>query len=111
MDPHIAKELLEDERTRVASLLAHLERDRSSEILGADEQGDANDAAEPLIAEQENNAVAQSLHQRLDAISRAQARLANGTYGLSVRSGRAIRDERLRADPAAELTIDEANEG
>jgi DnaK suppressor protein len=32
----------------------------------------------------------------------------NGTYGRSVRSGEPIPDERLEADPAAELTISEA---
>jgi DnaK suppressor protein len=36
------------------------------------------------------------------------ARLEAGTYGRSVRSGQPIPDERLEADPAAELTIEEA---
>jgi DnaK suppressor protein len=33
--------------------------------------------------------------------------LDDGTYGRSIRSGREIPDERLEADPAAELTVDE----
>jgi hypothetical protein len=37
-----------------------------------------------------------------------QARLAAGTYGRSVRSGQSIPDERLEADPLAELTVEEA---
>ena len=37
-------------------------------------------------------------------------RLADGTYGRSVRSGDPIPDERLEADPAAELTVEEATE-
>ena len=45
---------------------------------------------------------------RLDAIERALHRLDDGTYGRSVRSGDPIPDERLEADPAAELTIEEA---
>ena len=36
------------------------------------------------------------------------SRLDDGTYGRSVRSGEPIPDERLEADPAAELTISEA---
>jgi DnaK suppressor protein len=36
---------------------------------------------------------------RLQALERAEARLAAGTYGRSVRSGQPIPDERLQADP------------
>ena len=110
MDPQTAKTLLETERRNVATLLEHLERERSVELLGITAQGDRNDTAEPLIAEQENDAVAESLQMRLAAIERAETRLAAGTYGLSVRSGLAIPEERLRADPTAELTVDEASE-
>ena len=39
---------------------------------------------------------------------RAEQRLDDGTYGRSIRSGDPIPDERLRADPAAELTVEEA---
>jgi len=42
------------------------------------------------------------------ALERAEARLAAGSYGRSVRSGRPIPDERLEADPLAELTVEEA---
>jgi hypothetical protein len=42
------------------------------------------------------------------ALQRAEARLAAGSYGRSVRSGQAIPDERLEADPLAELTVQEA---
>jgi DnaK suppressor protein len=48
------------------------------------------------------------MRNRLDAIERALRRLDEGTYGRSVRSGEPIPDERLEADPAAELTIEEA---
>ena len=41
-------------------------------------------------------------------IDRALHRLDDGTYGRSVLSGKPIPDERLEADPAAELTIEEA---
>jgi DnaK suppressor protein len=47
---------------------------------------------------------------RLAAIDRAEARLQAGTYGRSVRSNVPIPDERLEADPAAELTTEEAEQ-
>jgi hypothetical protein len=43
----------------------------------------------------------------MQALQRAEARLAAGTYGRSVLSGRPIPDERLEAFPLAELTVDE----
>ena len=42
------------------------------------------------------------------ALERAEERLDRGVYGRSVRSGLPIPDERLEADPAAELTVEEA---
>jgi len=48
------------------------------------------------------------MRDRLAAIDRALKRLDDGTYGRSVRSGLPIPDDRLEADPAAELTIEEA---
>jgi DnaK suppressor protein len=44
----------------------------------------------------------------LAQIERAESRLEAGTYGRSVVSGVAIPDERLEADPAAEITVEEA---
>ena len=58
-----------------------------------------------------DDALAASLRDRLAALGRAEQRLGNGTFGRSVRSGLPIPDERLEADPAAELTIEEARTG
>ena len=55
-----------------------------------------------------DDSTADTLRDRLAAIDRALKRLDDGTYGRSVRSGVPIPDERLEADPAAELTIEEA---
>ena len=41
------------------------------------------------------------------AVERAEARLAAGTYGLSIESGSPIPDERLEAVPTAERTVEE----
>jgi DnaK suppressor protein len=47
------------------------------------------------------------LREKLDALDRAEARLADGTYGLSIDSGKPIPDERLEALPTAERTAEE----
>jgi RNA polymerase-binding transcription factor DksA len=62
--------------------------------------------ARQLLVES-GDAVAEGLRARLAAIERAEARLTAGTYGRSVRSGERIPDDRLEADPAAELTVEE----
>jgi DnaK suppressor protein len=76
--------------------------------VAVNEDGRLGDPAQSLVLEETDDAVADGLSRRLDAIRRAEERLATGTYGRSVRSGRVIPDDRLRADPAAELTVDEA---
>ncbi len=110
MDQDRARSLLIAERDEVQGLLKDAEvagqEDRLSEVDGAQE--DVSDAAQPLTAEGLDDAIAASLRSRLDAIGRALDRLDDGTYGRSVRSGVPIPDERLEADPAAELTIEEA---
>ena len=51
--------------------------------------------------------LAEDLRDRLAALDRAEQRLAAGTYGLSVQSGKPIPDERLEAFPTAERTVEE----
>jgi DnaK suppressor protein len=112
MDSERARSLLIAERDEVQGLLKDAEAagqaDRVAEVDS--EAGDTSDAAQPLTAEGMDDAIAESLRNRLDAIERALHRLDDGTYGKSVRSGDPIPDERLEADPAAELTIEEARE-
>jgi DnaK suppressor protein len=110
MDQDRARTLLCTERDEVHGLLKDAEeagrQDRQSEVDGA--LGDVSDAAQPLTAEGMDDAIAESLRSRLDVIDRALHRLDDGTYGRSTLSGEPIPDERLEADPAAELTIEEA---
>jgi DnaK suppressor protein len=98
------------ERDEVQGLLKDTEAagrdDREAEVDSVSE--DNADAALALTEEGEDDAIAESLRDRLDAIERALRRLDAGTYGRSVRSGEPIPDERLEADPAAELTVQEA---
>jgi DnaK suppressor protein len=110
MDEQRARELLAAERTRLEQLLGQSDGAARGEWATADDGGDMYDAAEPLTAEATDDAITASIEARLAAVGRAEERLAAGTYGLSVRSSRPIPDERLEADPAAELTVDEADE-
>jgi DnaK suppressor protein len=110
MDPERARSLLIAERDEVLGLLKDTEaaglQDRQAEVDS--EAEDNADAALALTEEGQDDAVAESLRNRLDAVERALHRLDAGTYGRSVRSGQPIPDERLEADPAAELTVEEA---
>jgi DnaK suppressor protein len=114
MDNEQARARLLAERTEVLGLLQDTERAAQQDRETEDEQaetGDAADAAQPLAAEGLDDSVAETLGDRLDAIDRALKRLDDGTYGRSVRSGVPIPAERLDADPAAELTVEEAGAG
>jgi DnaK suppressor protein len=110
MDDQRARELLRAERARVEELLSDAESEGRSDREAADAHDGASDAGELLTAETTDNAVAAELRDRLAALERAEQRLAAGTFGRSTRSGQPIPDERLEADPAAELTVDEAEE-
>ncbi len=112
MDTDRARTLLITERDDVLGLLKGSESagraDRVSEVES--EAEDNADAALALTEEGQDDAIAESLRDRLETIERALQRLDNGTYGRSVRSGDPIPDERLEADPAAELTVEEARQ-
>jgi DnaK suppressor protein len=102
MDQTQARALLAGERARLERLL------RAEPDPQAADLGDEVDDADRRNAEQTSTAVDQLLRVRLAALERAEARLAAGSYGRSLRSGRPIPDERLEADPLAELTAEEA---
>jgi DnaK suppressor protein len=109
MDPARAKELLTAERERI-------EKDIAANRRGGPEEGDeriepGDYDSEALFQDELDAGIAADLKQRLAAVERAEERLANGTYGLSVRSGEPIPDARLEANPTAELTVEEAERG
>jgi len=108
MDEDRARAMLRAERTEVQGLLRDAETAGQADREAENETGDIFDPAQPLTAEGMDDAIADSLRDRLAALDRALQRLADGTYGRSVRSGLPIPDERLEADPAAELTVQEA---
>jgi DnaK suppressor protein len=108
MDENQARARLRAERAEVENLLEDAESAGQEDREAEAETGDIADAAQPLAAEGMDDAVAATLRDRLAALDRALRRLDEGTYGRSVRSGVPIPDERLDADPAAELTVEEA---
>jgi DnaK suppressor protein len=103
-----AQELLLIERRRVEQLLQETGEAGQADRTAANQDGDMFDSAQPLTDEGTDASVQAGMRDRLAAIERAEKRLAEGSYGYSVQSGVAIPDERLEADPAAELTIEEA---
>jgi DnaK suppressor protein len=108
MDLDQARKRLQAERAEVAGLLRDTESAGQQDREAEDETGDLGDGAQPLTAEGEDDAIAESLRDRLAALDRALARVADGSYGRSVLSGEPIPAARLEADPAAELTVAEA---
>ena len=102
MDQAQARALLAGERARLQRLLqAEIGEPQVAEL------GDEVDDADRRNAEENGTAVDQLLRARWAALQRAEARLAAGSYGRSVRSGQRIPDQRLEADPLAELTAQE----
>ena len=108
MDENLARARVREERAEVQRLLEGIEAAGQQDRAEESEPGDVSDRAQPLAAEGVDDAVADSLRLRLAALDRAEQRLDNGTFGRSIRSGLPIPDERLEADPAAELTVEEA---
>ena len=101
-----ARELVARERARVERALAALERHEDPGELAHVDQHPA-DVATEVFDEELEQGLAEQLRERLAAIERAERRLEEGTYGLSVQSGQPIPDARLEAIPWAERTVEE----
>lgn len=110
MDQEQAREALVAERKQLLHLLKADEGAEAESLGAAQEAGDLVDPAGALTELEMDEAVAKSLRERLGAIERALKRLGDGTYGRSILSGTPIPDERMEADPAAELTVEEAKQ-
>jgi DnaK suppressor protein len=104
MDIDHASTLLRAERERIERSLANLARQDDAEP--SDESDPANLGAD-LYQDEFDEGLEADLRRQLEAVERAEARVATGTYGLSVESGKPIPDERLEIVPTAELTVEE----
>ena len=108
MDDERARALLQAERVRVQRLLGGANAVGRSDREAVDDDAGDSDAAELLASQGTDDALTAELENRSAALDRAEQRLNAGTFGRSIRSGQAIPDDRLEADPAAELTVEEA---
>ena len=104
MDTDRARGLLAVERHRIERALHRLHHEDDAEP--ADEYDPANLAAD-LYQDEFDEGLGADLREQLAAVERAEARLAAGTYGVSVESGQPIPDERLEVLPTAERTAAE----
>lgn len=107
VDEARARERLRTERERVEHSLADLNRLRPGELGSIETEQDPVDQGEQLHEEGIDDAVVEQLRADLEAIERAEKRLEEGTYGISVESGEPIAPERLEAIPWAERTPEE----
>ena len=107
MDNETARELLTAERGRIDEELASAQRavDRAAER--AAEPQDSSDMARIDYGQAQDLARIEGLHAQLAAVERAEKRIEDDTYGLSIESGEPIGDGRLRRLPAAERTTEE----
>lgn len=104
MDQERAHELLAGRRAEIERALARLgERGDSDDANTVDPARGAPDVVSTEVGE----GVAEQLRDELEAIERAEKRLADGTYGRSVESGEPIPDARLERIPWAERTTEE----
>ena len=102
MDSDRARQLLAAERERIEHEIEELGPEAADD---RDEPGDRD--SENLYQQEFDAGRAADLQNQLAAVERAEVRLADGTYGLSVDSGEPIPDGRLEALPTAERTVAE----
>jgi DnaK suppressor protein len=105
MDSERARQLLAQERTRIERAIAELHGQDEQAVAEQSEPGERG--SEDLYEKELDTGLAEDLAKQLGAVERAEARLAAGTYGISLDSGEPIPDERLQALPTAERTVEE----
>jgi DnaK suppressor protein len=102
MDSDRAHQLLTAERERIEREIAELGSEAAGDRDESEDRG-----SEDLYQQEFDAGRATDLQEQLATVERAEARLAAGTYGLSVESGEPIPDGRLEALPTAERTVAE----
>jgi DnaK suppressor protein len=105
MDDDRARELLAAERERIEGALAELAPGEDDELAHVDQH--LADQGSELFEQERDQGLAERLRQELAAVERAEKRLEEGTFGVSVESGEPIPDERLEVMPTAERTVEE----
>jgi len=98
MDPERASNILAEERNRIQRLLERRVHSDSRETSEDDSAALGTD----LYQDEFDEGLADDLREDLAAVERAEARLAAGTYGLSVERGDPIPHDADAALPTAE---------
>jgi RNA polymerase-binding transcription factor DksA len=109
LDTETVQKILGEEReatrARVQALTTTFDEIVSSSVdANADDEHDPEGSTIAFERAQVSALLAEAL-SAVEDISRASARLAQGTYGTCTRCGRAIAPERLRARPSAECCV------
>jgi RNA polymerase-binding transcription factor len=105
MDLERARKLVAQERARIEQALGQLGQQGP---LESDDRVEPDELdSEDLYQDTFDQGRRSDLDEALAAVERAETRLADGTYGLSVESGKPIPDARLEALPTAERTVEE----
>ena len=103
MDLDHARKQLAEERARVEDELAAL----GDPSVTSDEAEAPEDKATQLDQIEREQVIREELRGTLTSIERAEKRIADGSYGTSVVSGKEIPSERLEAVPWADRLVGE----
>jgi DnaK suppressor protein len=107
LDARHARKLLREEQKRIQQELEELRADTGGDgELSTVDQHTA-DAGSELLEDERVQSMIDRLQSELEAVDRAMQRVEDGTYGLSIESGKPIPDARLEAVPHAERTVEE----
>ena len=114
IDAESFRPLLEQERERIVSQIAHLHEtnttsmeDEVGELTGRGVDNHLGDMASVTFERELDEGLEEGAQQTLAQIDRAIAKLDEGTFGTCERCGREIGEERLQARPWAVLCIDD----
>jgi DnaK suppressor protein len=102
-----ARELLAQARERIETSLADIARLRGGDHREAADEIDQADRGERIEEDEVDEALEKRLRNELAEVEKAEERLKDGSYGLSVVSGEPIPAERLKAIPWADRTVEE----
>jgi DnaK suppressor protein len=94
-------------RNELRNDLSATTNDESDERLANDESSDRGDDAQKLAALELDGLLEKRQLSRLESIDRALQKIDNGSYGISIVSGRPISRARLEAVPEALWDADE----
>jgi DnaK suppressor protein len=103
VDDARARELLAAERKRIVDEVGFLGLEQGDDLSTTD----LADSASDLYQNELDQGRLDELRTRLAALERAEERLREGRFGLSVESGEPIPDGRLEVLPTAERTEEE----